>query len=97
MRFEEYRADAIRQVKLSEARYADEADNYLPTVIARRWARAFEGEEVDLDEIANVLRDAEKEKNNYDLVFHAFCNDMRKMYRVLWQDFLSRSAGSQDG
>jgi hypothetical protein len=90
MKFEKYQADAIRHLELCETRYRGLGDDHFPLIIARRWARAFTGEQIDLDELGSVLRDVEKETKNYDIVFHGFCNDIRAIYREIWQDFLNR-------
>lgn len=87
-----HRDDAVRQLELFEARYRDEENGAVPIGAARRWARAFEGEEVDLDAMADLLREMEKEKNRHGLTFHASYNTMRRIYHELVEDFLTRRA-----
>lgn len=96
MTIQQFRDDAIERVKRYEKRYAGQNENFVPLDIARRWARAFEGDGVDLDEIASIMREAENEKDNYDIAFYGFCNDMRKIYRGLWQESLTQNIGGAE-
>ena len=90
MTIERYRDDAIKHLQLSEQKYKGQEQSSVPLAIARRWAHAFAGREVSLDEIVTILREAEREKNQHGLTFHAFCNDMRRIYESLMQDSLDR-------
>ena len=95
-KIEQYRKDALSHRALCEARYKDEEWARVPLDYARRWAQAFEGEEVDLDAIANIVRDAEHEPGHYGISFYARVAGMRKIYHELWEEFMNdRSGGGQ--
>jgi len=83
MQSKNYREDAAQWLQLSEARYKGNDVNFPPLRLARSWLRAFDSAPVNLEEIASILREAEPQKDQYDLAFHAFCNDMRTIYREL--------------
>ena len=85
-----YKEDAEKWLEFSEVKYRGHPVDFVPRRIARRWCEAFTGGEADLDAMAQILRDVEPDRNRYGLTFHAFCNDMRRMYLELWQDFLEK-------
>ena len=95
MTIQQYRDDAIKNLELYEMRYKRQDDNFVPRKTARRWSQALNGKDIDLDEIASILREAEQDRDLYDIAFHAFCNDMRQIYRALWEDFLNRSENAE--
>jgi hypothetical protein len=88
---QDYREDARKWVALCEQRYQGSASTFFPLLIARRWLSALEREPIDIDEIAAIVREAEARQNNFDIAFHAFCNDLRSMYQALWQERLSQA------
>jgi len=90
-----YREDAIKNLELFEKRFEGAGDEFLPLSIARRWARVFQNEPIDMDELARIVREAEKEQNRYEIAFYAFCNDMRRIYHDLWEDFLKKGHSTE--
>lgn len=96
MTLQQLRDEAVERVRQYETRYAGLGEDFVPLVIARRWARAFEGDEVGFDEIASIMREAEAEKEHHDIAFYGFCNDMQKIYRSLWQESLSQNSGGAE-
>jgi hypothetical protein len=90
MTIQGYRKDAIERLELYRKRYQGQDSGFTPLNIAQRWLNAIEREEIDLDEIASVMHEAEQDKDRYDIAFYTFCNEMRKIYRALWEDFLNR-------
>jgi hypothetical protein len=95
MTIQEYRKEAIERLELYRMRYQGQDSSFVPLNIAQRWLNAFESEEVDLDEIASIMREAEKDKDRYDIAFYTFCNEMRKIHRALWEDFLTRGESAK--
>jgi len=83
MTIEQYRAEAICRVELYEKRYQGCDERFPPLSLARRWARVFQTLPIDMDEVARIMRDAEKEQNNHDVAFYAFCNEIRRIYHDL--------------
>jgi hypothetical protein len=94
-KIEQYRKDALSHRVQCEARYKDEEWARVPLDYARRWAHAFEGEEVDLDAIANLVRAAEQEPGQYDISFHTRVVDMRRIYHELWEEFMTDRSGGK--
>jgi hypothetical protein len=90
MTIQVYRKDAIERLELFKKRYRGQETSFVPLDMARRWLEAFAGDEVDMDEIASLMREGEKVKDRYDIAFHAFCNDMREIYNELWVAFLNK-------
>ena len=83
---ERHRSDAEAWVQLCEGRYQrDEAS--VPLRMARRWHRAL-ADPVDWDGLATLVRESELAKNQHDVAFHAWCNDIVREYHTLWQAHL---------
>lgn len=83
------REDAFNNVKLFEMRYKNADKNSAPLIFVERWANAFSDDEINMNEIANIVREVEKEKDKYDMTFFLFCNDARKIYQLLMEKFLN--------
>jgi hypothetical protein len=54
---------------------------------------ALERDQLDIDEIAQIVHEAEFWQQNwsqrpFDVGFYGFCNDLRRMYKELWQEHL---------
>jgi hypothetical protein len=92
-KIEQYRKDALRHLELCESRYKDAEWTRVPMDYARRWADAFDGEGVDLDALANIVRDAESEPGQYDILFHTRLVSMRQIYHELWEEFMNDRIG----
>lgn len=83
MEIRAYRDDAADWLRLSESRYEGCDPNFPPLRIAREWLQALQADQVDLEGIAGILREAEQQQNRHDVAFFAFVNDMRRIYGEL--------------
>ena len=84
-----YQDKALRHLALCKERYKTDSADSVPLIIAQEWANAFAKDNIDIDEIAHIVRVAEQSKDSYDMLFFMFCNDIRKIYREMWENHLN--------
>ena len=89
MDISKYRKDALERLESFKQRFEGKSDDFPPIKFARLWFEAFDKNELNINEIASIMREAEEHQDRYDILFHMFCNDMKEIYRSLWNDFLN--------
>lgn len=91
-KIEKYRLEAFEGLKFCES-YKDEDWARIPVNYARRWASAFESTDINLDDLAEIVRDIECERDSYGIGWDLFLMDRRKIYQELFEDFLRKKFG----
>jgi len=84
-----YRKDALERLESSKQRFKGETEDFPPIKFARLWFEAFDKNELDINQIADIMREAEKYQSRYDILFFMFCNDMKEIYHSIWEEFLN--------
>lgn len=98
MEIQEIHKHALQTLRIAQERYSGVNEQFLPLILIKEWVSLTEQNEVDLDEVAKILRQTEEliNKNDHDLFFFLFYNSLKKHYHDLWDSFLIKKLKSID-
>ena len=78
---EKERKLADDRLALFAQRYQGASNDFFPLVIAKEWRDMLAAVYLDLDLMKQILERATVRKDDFDLAFFAFCNDMEETHR----------------